>query len=77
MNINKYNVYEEMIPELHGGGYLLGDGEYDANPVLDAAGAAGYQLLAPRAISCWRRGRTRIRGWGTTTRARIGCGASS
>ena len=37
-----------------------GDGEYDANPVFDAAGAAGW-----------------IRGWGTTTRARIGCGASS
>ena len=36
-----------MIPELPGGGYLLGDGEYDANPVFDAAGAAGYQLAAP------------------------------
>ena len=23
-------------------------GEYDANPVFDAAGAVGYQLLAPR-----------------------------
>ena len=69
MNINEDKVGEEMIPELHGGGYLLGDGEYDANSVFDAAGAAGYQLLA--------RGRTRIRGWGTTTRARIGCGASN
>jgi len=48
MNINEDKVGEEMIPELHGGGYLLGDGEYDANPVFDAAGAAGYQLLAPR-----------------------------
>ena len=37
-----------MIPKLTGGGYLLGDGEYDANPVYDAAGAAGYQLVAPR-----------------------------
>ena len=44
----KIKSREEMIPELHGGGYLLGDGEYDANPVFDAAGAAGYQLLAPR-----------------------------
>ena len=49
MNTSEDKVGEEMIPELHGGGYLLGDGEYDANPVFDAAGAAGYQLLAPRA----------------------------
>ena len=69
MNINEDKVAEEMIPELRGGGYLLGDGEYDANPVFDAAGAAGYQF--------WPRGRTRRRGWGTTTRARIDCGASS
>jgi len=48
MNISENKVSEEMIPQLTGGGYLLGDGEYDANPVFDAAGAAGYQLLAPR-----------------------------
>lgn len=49
MNINEDKVAEEMIPDLTGGGgYLLGDGEYDANGVFDAAGAAGYQLLAPR-----------------------------
>ena len=48
MNINEDKVAEEMMPELTGGGYLLGDGEYDANGVFDAAGAAGYQLLAPR-----------------------------
>ncbi len=48
MNINEDKVAEEMITDLTGGGYLLGDGEYDANAVYDAAGAAGYQLLAPR-----------------------------
>ncbi len=48
MNINEDKAAEDMIPELRGGGYLLGDGEYDANPVYDAAGAAGYQLVAPR-----------------------------
>lgn len=48
MNINENKVAEEMIPDLTGGGYLLGDGEYDANGVFDAAGAAGYQVLAPR-----------------------------
>jgi hypothetical protein len=48
MNVSESKVSEEMIPQLTGGGYLLGDGEYDASPVFDAAGAAGYQLLAPR-----------------------------
>jgi len=48
MNISETKVAEEIIPQLTGGGYLLGDGEYDANPVFDAAGAAGYQLMAPR-----------------------------
>jgi hypothetical protein len=48
MNINEDKAAEDMIPELSGGGYILGDGEYDANPVYDAAGAAGYQLVAPR-----------------------------
>jgi hypothetical protein len=48
MNVSEDQVAQEMAPELPGGGYLLGDGEYDANGVFDAAGAAGYQLLAPR-----------------------------
>jgi hypothetical protein len=48
MSINEDKVAEEMIPDLHGGGYLLGDGEYDASPVFDVAAAAGYQLLPPR-----------------------------
>jgi DDE family transposase len=48
MNKSEDKVAVEMMPELHGGGYMLGDGEYDASPVYDAAGAAGYQLLAPR-----------------------------
>jgi hypothetical protein len=50
MNISEDKVAEEMLADLAGGGgYLLGDGEYDASRVFDAAGAAGYQLLAPRA----------------------------
>lgn len=48
MNISENKVAEELIADLAGGGYLLGDGEYDANAVFDAAGAAGYQLIAPR-----------------------------
>jgi hypothetical protein len=48
MNVNENKVAEEMMTELTGGGYLLADGEYDSNAVFDAAGRAGYQLLAPR-----------------------------
>jgi hypothetical protein len=49
MNRNEDKVVEEMVGDLAGGGgYLLGDGEYDANGVYDAAGAAGYQAQAPR-----------------------------
>lgn len=49
LNANECRVAEQMIRDLSGGGgYLLGDGEYDANGVFDAAGAAGFQLVAPR-----------------------------
>ena len=48
MNKSEIRVAVEMMPDLCGGGYMLGDGEYDASPVYDAAAAAGYQLLAPR-----------------------------
>jgi Transposase DDE domain len=34
-------------PAVRGAGYVLGDGNYDASPVYDAAAAAGRQLLAP------------------------------
>jgi Transposase DDE domain len=48
LNANECKVAEEMVGDLAGGGYLLGDGEYDANGVFDAAGAAGFRLVAPR-----------------------------
>jgi len=48
MNRSEDKVAVELMSELHGGGYILGDGEYDSSPLFDAAGAAGYQLLAPR-----------------------------
>lgn len=48
MNINEGMVSMELTAEARGGGYLLGDGAYDAKAVYEAAGAAGYQLLAPR-----------------------------
>lgn len=48
MNRSEDEVAAELVSEARGGGYLLGDGLYDASAVFDAAGAAGYQLLAPR-----------------------------
>jgi Transposase DDE domain len=35
-----------LVTQLTHGGYLLGDGNYDASTLYDAAWAAGYQLLA-------------------------------
>jgi len=49
LNVNECKVSEHMMLDLIGsGGYMLADGEYDSNGVFDAAGAAGFQLLAPR-----------------------------
>lgn len=41
----------ELVPQLAGagaGGYLLGDGLYDSNPLHAACAAGGLQLVAPR-----------------------------
>jgi hypothetical protein len=50
LNVCETKAAEALLPELagRGGGYLLADGEYDADAVFDAAGAVGYQLVAPR-----------------------------
>jgi hypothetical protein len=52
LNVCETVAAERLLAGLGGGGgdrgYLVADGEYDANPVFDAAGAAGYQLVAPR-----------------------------
>jgi hypothetical protein len=50
LNVCETKAAEALLPELtgRGGGYLLGDGEFDANAVFEAAGAVGYQLVAPR-----------------------------
>lgn len=47
LNANEKAVARELIGQLTYGGYLLGDGNYDASYVYDAAFARGYQLLAP------------------------------
>jgi hypothetical protein len=38
----------DLVPRLAGGGYLLGDGLYDSNPLHAACDAHGLQLVAPR-----------------------------
>ncbi len=37
-----------LIPALPGGGYLLADSQYDANPLYDMAAEAGFQLVAKK-----------------------------
>jgi len=40
-------VAEALVGQLGYGGYLLGDSNYDANPLFDAAAAKGYALRTP------------------------------
>jgi IS5 family transposase len=47
MNVSEKTVADRLIAELHDGGYLLADGEYDASYLYDRAFEHGYQLLAP------------------------------
>jgi hypothetical protein len=38
-------VARNLVAQIDGGGYLLGDGNYDVTPLHDMAGQRGYQLL--------------------------------
>jgi hypothetical protein len=46
MNVSEKTMARHLIPTLPGEGYLLGDAEFDSNPLFDLAHQAGYQLLA-------------------------------
>jgi hypothetical protein len=48
-NVSEVRVAQELIHSLEGAGYLLGDGEYDARVLYDAAERRHHQLVAPRA----------------------------
>ncbi|SIN67772.1 Transposase DDE domain-containing protein [Singulisphaera sp. GP187] len=48
MNTSEDEVAAELASEDRGGGDMRGDDEFDTNSVYDAAGTAGYQILAPR-----------------------------
>jgi hypothetical protein len=47
LNANEKAVAKELVGQLRHGGYLLGDANYDASYLYDAAFARGYQLVAP------------------------------
>ncbi len=47
LNVSEKVVADRLIGQLHYGGYLLADGDFDASYLYDRAFAQGYQLLAP------------------------------
>lgn len=48
-NTSEVKMAKQLIPALEGAGYLIGDGEYDANDLFDLASNYHHQLIAPRA----------------------------
>lgn len=48
MNVSEKTMARGLIPTLPGGGYLVGDPEYDANPLYDLAAEGGFQLVAQK-----------------------------
>jgi hypothetical protein len=48
MNAAETTIAQGMLPDLQGGGYLLGDRLYDSNPLFLAARQHNHQLVAPR-----------------------------
>jgi DDE family transposase len=48
MNKSEKTMARQLIPSLPGGGYLLGDPEYDSNALFDLAHEAGHQLVTPK-----------------------------
>lgn len=48
MNVNESKVAEELIPQLQGGDYLVGDNAFDNNKLYEAAAERAVQLIAPR-----------------------------
>jgi DDE family transposase len=49
LNVCEKQMAFRMIPRIGSGGYLLGDGHYDASWLFDASSHHGHQLLCPRA----------------------------
>jgi transposase len=66
MNTDERKMARRMLRELEHTGYLLGDSNYDANAIFDAAMEGGIQLVVPR-----RFGRTRGLGHHYQSPARL------
>lgn len=47
LNTSEKVIARRLIPQLSAGGYLLADGNYDANALFNLAHEHGYQLLTP------------------------------
>ena len=56
MNVSEKTVARQLFESLPGGGYLLGDTQYDANGLFDAAAQAGFQLVTKKTPSRGRNG---------------------
>jgi hypothetical protein len=48
LNVNEVRVAHDLIPQLTGEGYLLGDTQYDSSRLHDLCWSRHYQLVAPR-----------------------------
>ena len=48
MNADERTVAKRLIPRLEGGGYLLGDNNFDTNDLFDFTPAHNHRLIAPR-----------------------------
>ena len=47
LNVSERRVALQLVKDLPGEGYLLGDRQYDSAALYEAAAAEGYQLIAP------------------------------
>jgi len=48
LNVSEQRLAKDLIADLPGEGYLLGDSQFDSNVLYDAAAKVGYQLVAAR-----------------------------
>jgi len=47
LNVDERRVAPELVVQLKGSGYLLGDTQYDSSPLHDLCSSCNYQLVAP------------------------------
>ena len=58
LNVNEVRVAQDLVPQLTGAGYLLGDTQYDSSPLHDLCLSHHYQLVAPGSRTATGRGHT-------------------